>query len=43
VLACVPASETRAIGLLTNPQASPVGLQGTVALQHDGTPRWHFA
>ena len=43
VLACVPASDTQAIGLLTSPQASPVGLQGTVALQHDGTPRWHFA
>lgn len=43
VLACVPASDAQAIDLLTSPHASPVGLQGSVALQEDGTPRWRFA
>lgn len=43
VLACVPASDARAIGALTSPTTSPVGLQGSVTLQEDGTPHWQFA
>lgn len=42
VLARVDAADRRAMGMLTSPDLSPIGLCGTVTPHEDGTPHWKF-